>query len=306
MKQLFKKDIYDWNAWGTIYQSIDDFQELIEGIFNKENLSRPRSISHLTPGTNAVFKADNYVIKIFAPDEAGVDSLHDYDAEMIVMQRAIAADIATPNIIKSSSIQDKYLFRYFIMEFIEGNNAGDVLIHYNHQQKINFVQKLMENLIKINSKPVEKVKDFLIIEKAKNNERWNKFSNPIRMQIRKIIDEYNPSEFVYVHGDITADNIIIDNDERLFIIDFADSTIAPREYEFPTIIFDLFNFDLKLIREFMKGVDDQDFIEKLFIGTLIHEFGANFVELIYQKYIDKSIANYKDINEIKEILYKIT
>ncbi|MCM1989045.1 phosphotransferase family protein [Oceanirhabdus seepicola] len=303
MGYLFKKDISDWNSWAAVFQSIDDFKKLIEEIFKKENLQGYDNISNLTPGTNAVFKVGNYVIKLFAPKESGANTDADYTVEMEAMERAIAKSINTPNIISAGSIQDKYLFKYFIMDYIDGKEAGSILKDYSYAQKASFVQKLKANLNKLNAKPKEHTNGSFIKERAINNERWNKFSPSVKSQIADILSDYDISQCVYVHGDITADNVMIDKDANLFIIDFADSTIAPVEYEYPPIIFELFDFALELIHEFIKEMDYDIFIEKLFISTLLHDFGANFIEDIYKKYTGKNVHELKDIYEIKNLIY---
>ncbi|WBW96434.1 aminoglycoside phosphotransferase family protein [Oceanirhabdus sp. W0125-5] len=303
MKNLFKKDIIDWNSWGTVFQSIDDFKELIEEIFIRENLKGYDEISNLTPGTNAVFKVGTYVIKIFAPKESDANTDSDYIAEMDAMKRALYKDINTPNIIAAGSIEDKYLFRYFIMDFINGKEASDVLKDYSYSQKSNFVQKLKENLNKLNTKPKELNNGNFIKERAIHNERWNPYSPLIKSQIAEILRNYDLSQCVYVHGDITADNVMLDKNDNLFIIDFADSTIAPVEYEYPPIVFELFDYDHELIHEFTKEMDYDVFIDKLFISILLHDFGANFVHDIYKKYTGKSPNELRDIYEIKRLIY---
>ena len=71
MNNEFLEEINDWNSWGKVFQSIAAFENLIKKIFKKENLSC-KEISRLTAGSNAVFKVGNFVIKIFAPIEAGM------------------------------------------------------------------------------------------------------------------------------------------------------------------------------------------------------------------------------------------
>lgn len=303
MGYLFEKDIYNWNSWGEVYQSIPDFRSLIESIFIKEKLLGCENISCLTPGSNAVFKTGNNVIKIFAPKESGVDTEKDYFTEIDSIKRAIMVGIETPRIISSSNIQDKYMFRYIIMDYIEGKEAGNIIKTYSRNQKAEFVKKLKANLSKYNQMPTEIVNDSLLKNRAINNKKWYKFSDNVRSQIVEILKDHTLSSLVYVHGDITADNVIVDNNENLHIIDFADSTIAPFEYEYPPIIFDLFNFDKELIFEFIKDIDYDVFIEKLFIGTLLHDFGADFISIIYNKYTGKDVCELSNIHDIKTLLY---
>lgn len=300
---LFEKEIYDWDSWGNVFQSINDFRGLIQEIFIREKLKGGKQITNLTPGTNAVFKAGSYVIKIFAPKESGLNTDSDYKAEIESMRRAVSKGINTPNVIAASHIQDKYLFRYIIMDYIEGREAGSILGSYSSHEKLHFVRELKENLHKLNTKPVEQSGNNLLKEGAITNERWNKYSDKIREQIRDILEGYDIPQSVYVHGDITADNVIIDKQGKLYIIDFADSKIASAEYEYPPIIFDLFDFDNEMIHEFIKDMNYDIFIERLFKSILLHDFGAYFVKLIYEKYRAGGIDELSDIYEIYELIH---
>jgi hypothetical protein len=64
--QIFTEQINSWDDWGKLFQSIPAFTPLVERIFHKENLPLA-NIENLHPGTNAVFRVGEYVIKIFAP-----------------------------------------------------------------------------------------------------------------------------------------------------------------------------------------------------------------------------------------------
>ncbi|WP_282942483.1 phosphotransferase [Paenibacillus sp. RC67] len=300
---LFQKDIYDWKSWSAVYQSLDDFRLLIEAIFEKEQFHGYDQISHLTPGTNAVFKAGKYVIKIFAPKESGANPDDDYNAELQSMGRALQSGIRAPRLIAASSVSDKYVFNYLIMEYIEGQAAGDALKEYTMEQKQMFIRKLNQHLYTMNRKPLEKVDEAFIKERAIHNSRWNRYSSSIRSQIMEIINQYEWSEYVYVHGDLTADNIIVDKHNEIYIIDFADSIIAPAEYEYPPIIFDLFDSDKELVHEFMQGRNDDDFIENLFMGTLLHDFGGDFVKKMVEQWSDKRAEELSDIYEFKKMIH---
>ena len=150
MKNFFTEEIYNWDTWGQVYQSIPAFEELVKRIFEHENLTCGK-ITHLAPGSNAVFRVDNYVIKIFAPIESGVNTQIDYSVEMLGMKRAMDVGIDIPNVIATSHIQDKYLFRYIIMEYVDGKEAKDVLKFYSNSKKKDFLKQLRSNLKKLNT-----------------------------------------------------------------------------------------------------------------------------------------------------------
>ncbi|HHY81471.1 MAG TPA: hypothetical protein GX505_02200 [Clostridiales bacterium] len=122
---LFTYDIYDWSSWSRVYQSIDAWQPLIKHIFQKERLPFMPA-EHLTPGTNAVFKVGNYVIKIFAPAESGINCAIDIQTETFAMKRAEALGIPAPKCIACGFIEDKYCFSYLIMEYIRGREFTNI------------------------------------------------------------------------------------------------------------------------------------------------------------------------------------
>ncbi|MFC7679380.1 aminoglycoside phosphotransferase family protein [Paenibacillus sp. GCM10028914] len=306
MSYLFQKTINNWNAWGAVYQSIEDFRPLIEKIFTNEHLLGAEHISHLKPGTNAVFKVGSYVIKIFAPTESGLNTDQDYTAEQASMQRAIHQGVRTPSIVATGEIVDKYVFKYLIMDYIEGDSAGDVLGSFTMKQKSVFIERLQLDMEKLNTEPDEEFSPAVIIERSVYNERWNILLPEVRLQVAEFLNRYEIQTFVHVHGDLTDDNVLIDSNEFIYIIDFADSTIAPIEYEYPPIIFELLRCDIEGVEQFIKGLNMKynEFIERLFAGTMLHDYGANFVKSIYEKYTEQEIGSLSDIYEFKRLIHK--
>ena len=285
-----------------MFQSIPAFEKLIAKIFEKESLPC-KEISHLTAGSNAVFKVDKFVVKIFAPVESGINTETDYLCEILGMKRAINLGINIPNVVAASCIVDKYLFRYIIMDYINGRDARDILKHYSIGQKIDFVRQLKENICKMNATDVGEYPTADVKEKALRNTRWNVLPNETVAQIKELVRNYDISNKVYVHGDITGDNVMITQNGMLYIIDFADGTIAPKEYEFAPILFDLFDFDKFMIDEFIGRQDIEEFAEKCFYGILMHEFGIYFVKLICERIIGIEIRELTDICKVKEALH---
>ncbi|QAA32227.1 phosphotransferase [Clostridium manihotivorum] len=304
MSNVFLEEIKGWETWGEVFQSIPAFEKLIKRIFEKEKLNC-KEISNLTAGTNAVFKVDNFVVKIFAPIESGFNTEIDFNSEILGMKRAMDMGINIPKVIAASFIEDKYLFRYIIMDYIEGEDAKDVLKHYSDSEKIEFVRQLKENIRKMNTTYKGEYPEVDVKERILTNARWNIFSNKIVSQVKELVIRYDMVNKVYVHGDITGDNVMITQKGMLYIIDFADGRIAPKEYEFPPILFDLFDFDKCMINEFIGGEGIETFAEKCFYGILMHEFGFYFVKLICERVIGKEIAELSDILEVKEALVSL-
>lgn len=295
---LFKKDITSWEKWGKAFQNIDAFSLLIEHIFKKEGLPLYK-ISNTTPGINAVFECESFIIKIYAPEETGIQQ-NEYRAELDALRRAATQQVPVPKIFGCGLVEDKYNFNYLIIGKISGQEARFVLPNYSYEKKYRFVQKLNNILIKMNSKAPINDK---IITQALNNKRWDVFSADIKNQVRTIIKGISFSEMVYVHGDLTGENLFIDKSE-LSIIDFGDSRPAPFYYEYPPIVFEAFNHDKTLTEIFSHGKND--FTSNLFLGTLLHDFGAHFVRDICIDKFEIAPQNFSDIFEIKNYINTLT
>jgi hypothetical protein len=147
---LFTADIHDWNSWGTIFQSIEIFTPLIEYICDAEGIAFTAA-RHCTPGTNAVFKIGSNIIKIYSPIESGIDSSVDYYTELFGIERAYKLGVSVPKIIAKGEINDKYLFRYLIMEHIDGKAFGDVCDIMTADEKYKFGQTLRSLCEKMNT-----------------------------------------------------------------------------------------------------------------------------------------------------------
>lgn len=299
MVHLFRKEIKDWTSWAAVFQSIEDFRPLISAIFEREMLGGADRITQLTPGTNAMFKVGDYVIKIFAPRESGVNNDADYEVELQSVRRAHELGIHTPRIVAASSLQDKYLFSYMVMEFIDGEPAGQVFAKLDHAMRMQFIQELYRNMSLFHTKPDKMIDTQILRNQAITNARWEQFPEFVKRQAAAIIGEMNLSDSVYVHGDLNSNNLIQDKNDRLYIIDFAECQAAPAWYEYPPILFDLFNHDRQAIHAFKAAANLPDFNDKVFAALLLHDFGADFIRDIYTRHTGKTVQDMKDIHEIR-------
>ncbi len=304
MKNLFKETIDGWQSWANIFQSIEAFRDLIKVIFNKENIHYESDIKNLTPGTNAVFKVGHYVIKIYAPKESTFNTQIEYDNEINAIKIAYRIGINTPLLVANDEILDKYLFKYMIMEYIDGKEVGNLIKTYDLKQKEDFVRKLKKSVEKYHQ-----VKTYDDINKwnmtyITHNNRWKKYQPHILNQIISIIEQTDVKIDTLIHGDLTQDNVIITPQNELYIIDYADSLVAPSVYEFPPLVCDLFDFDRILIKKYFRNWNYNEFIEQLYIGILLHDFGADFAELILKRFSNIESHNLEDIMDLKLLLYK--
>jgi serine/threonine protein kinase len=292
---LFSKDISNWVKWGEVFQDIDSFKLLIKHIFMVEGIPL-LDIRATTPGTNAVFHCGRYVVKIYAPLETGISG-NEYRRELEALRRASRQNIPSPKITACGMVADKYEFYYLITEKVLGAEATNIITNYSYDDKFSFVQKLNKLLSKINTRAPLNEKEFksgLI-----HNKRWSIFPPPVQKQIKKISHGMSFRDMVYVHGDLTGENVLL-NKDKITLIDFGDSKIAPVYYEYPPIIYELFNHDKTLSNLFAQG--KIDFVEDLFIATILHDFGALFVKDICRNHLKIKPSELEDIYEIKKYI----
>ena len=293
----FNYTINDWKSWEDIFQSfqsIDVFSPLIEKIFAVHNLPVEK-IQNLAPSTNAVFRVGDYVVKILVPEESGFNMESDYNTEIFGMNHAAKNGVPIPEVIACGGISDKYFFRYIVMRYINGEPLSDVREYLSPAEKF-AVGREIRRIIKLLNVKTERFNDIDVFGDAETNGRWDKFSDKFNAERIEFIRRNKNKPLVYVHGDLHAANIIVDRnaDNKIYIIDFADSYSAPYEYELPSTIFSFIcgDDDAELARGFLDGEDIQEFAEKCFFGLMLHDFGADIIG---------DIVAHQDINSIESI-----
>jgi tRNA A-37 threonylcarbamoyl transferase component Bud32 len=295
---LFTEQINNWDDWGAIFQSIPAFKPLTEYILRKEDL-RLAEIENLTPGTNAVFKAGDYVVKIFAPAESGMDQTPDLPTELFAMRRAHALGISVPKLIADGFVEDKYCFAYIIMEYINGIEFTDAVKNMTDDEKVVFGRKLREICDRMNT-PCQPFNNIDIINDKSRQKRWGKYADSFKAERVEYIKSHNFGKKVFVHGDIGGDNIIVSVSGEIYLIDFADAVLAPLVYEHQLVAVDVFTFDRALLQGFFGDYTNEELIEICFNGLLIHDFGGDTIE--------EHIADpceIRSLRDLRERIYKL-
>lgn len=310
LSQIFKYTISSWDDWGKLYQNLPAFTPLIHAIFEREKLEKPLKLSRLTPGTNAVFRADDLVVKIFTPPESGLDGSLDFATEKAAMQAATARGISCPQIIASGAISARYLWHYIVMEHLDANDAGNVLAGHNQQEAISFAARISELCRKLNE-PFSGLPEVDFLQRLRENERLNRLPAPLKESFLSTAASLDLSEKVLVHGDITAENILVDKNE-VYLIDFADSQLAPTYYELAPITFELFRSSRAFIDGFKQDMSIKDYAELLKKALAIHDFGADIITSFCSRFgydidtmhsLDDVIAAFLEVYE-KDLAWK--
>lgn len=302
---FFQPTINGWGSWGKIFCSIPAFSPLIHKIFQKEGLECGK-IQNLTPGTNAVFRCGNYVVKIYVPKESGIDGSIDFQMEKTLLQYVTQLGIVAPKLISTGEWIDRYRFLYLIMEYVEGWEAGGYLSHSSQKEKVEAVRQLKE-LFSILHRPAREISSLPVVDlkrRAIENFRLEKLNGQLAKDIRERISHISLEEAVLVHGDITGENVIVNPHGKLILIDFADAHLAPPCYELPPLLFELFQFDRELVTEWIGDGDRELFFDSLLDGLALHDFGADIIlSFLERKRIPSDCIN--SLGDFRKILKKI-
>ena len=295
---LFHKTIDGWDSWGQVFQSINVFRGVAREIQRRHNLPA-EEITNLTPGTNAVFRTGDTVMKIYAPAESGITS---DDTELIALLHAQAVGVAAPRVIAHGEIADKYVFPYIVMEYIPGEEARHVIHSYSPEQKTIFARHMREITAKLNvplqgDTALNKVRDNII-----DNSRWKIFPPEMRRGAVKYKSGVSSSGCVFVHGDLTGDNILVCGDGTPIAIDFGDSQMAPPDYELMPICFDLFRMDPIMMEAYFGNYRSDAFTRRLTGAALLHDYGGNGVEDCICRRLDVPISSVTSADELFRLI----
>lgn len=297
---LFHREIRNWADWGKVYRDIPAFLPLAREIFAREGLPPIRETAPLTPGTNAVFRTDGLVAKIFAPAESGLDSAADFETERAAIRRAERLGLNAPKLRAAGYFEDRYRFYYLIMEWIPGMEAGRWLKTADRAQKERFCGWLREMLALWNTPFPESGFRRDVAAASLRSPRWRALSPAAEEERRALLPQLSRLPEVCVHGDLTAENLLVCPDGRPVVIDFADTVLAPACYELPPICLSLFDCDPGLAREFWRGTEP--LADALFAGLLLHDFGADFIREICGRFLGLDAASLPGLAPVREFL----
>ena len=273
---LFTESITSWHDWGKVYQSIPAFTPLAAHILRREGLPVV-PLGPLSPGTNAVFRAGDVVLKIFAPPESGFNAPDELQTEIFATRRAGQLGLNAPKLIAGGVVHDKYKFDYMVMEFIEGVEFCEAVKTMTDDEKLAFAQKLRAVTDRMNT-PCETFNGIDVIHDKSRQWRWDKFPEQFKKERLAYKKAHEFGEKVFVHGDIGGDNMIISTNGEIYLIDFADAVMAPIEYEHELVAIDVFEFDPALLHGFFGNYTTSGLVELCFNGLLIHDFGGDTIE----------------------------
>lgn len=277
-RDLFEFEIRDWETWGRVFRSIAHFTPLVKHIFAIEGLDFA-PLENCKPGTNGVFRVGDYIAKVFVPPESGYNSEPDYRAELYAMERANALGVSVPKLVAKGEIQDRYLFRYLVMDYVHGETLGDIKGSLKTRQKVR-IGKNLRNIVQAWATPCEDFNGVDVIARTLASKRWASSPAALRVDQRQYLSSLKLQPRVYVHGDLTEDNLIVDANGGITVVDFADSLCAPSVYEDMTIICDAFSFDRDFLRGYYGNISVEELADLCLKAILCHEYGYNVVRAV--------------------------
>jgi hygromycin-B 7''-O-kinase len=74
-------------------------------------------------------------------------------------------------------------------------------------------------------------------------------------QVEEYVSRLGPFDRVFVHGDLVAQHVFVQNGRLTGIIDWADAIVTDRHYELIQVFRDTFNCDKALFRVFLEASD---------------------------------------------------
>lgn len=270
---LFDHTVTTLDEWAEIFQNVAAFEPLVRHILDLHGLPQT-SIENTTPGSHAVFRCGDYLVKIFAPDTFGWDCESDFVTETVTMRRANRLGIAVPELAAHGRIDDRYHVRYLIERFIDGTEFGKKEL--SSDDKVNVGKQLRGICDKMNV-PCERFNDYDFLEGALTCPKWDIFPESFRRERTEFLRNRSHGGAVYVHGDIHADNVIFGNDGKVWILDFADSVLAPVEYEYAALFPGLFRMETPYLDGFFGTWEPETIADMLTYGLCLHKFGVNIL-----------------------------
>ena len=267
---LFTEKITNLQEWSEIFQNKAAFTPLAQEIFARCGL--PFSgLESCAPGSNAVFGAGKYIVKIFSPVQAQLGGAEEFVAEKYGLERAARLGVPAPRVMASGVLEDRYVFRWMVLERVKGDLLAHAVPGLSDGDWFELGAQLRQAVERLDAPCA----DFYgkALGNADSEARWMLFSQAFRKERQTLLAGWQPQP-VFVHGDLNADNLMVAKDGRLVLIDFADCRTAPFETELAALVCDGFRFPAAYLRGFLEEYDRAQMAKALLRGLLLHDYGA--------------------------------
>ena len=217
------------------------------------------------------------MVKIFFPKESGENPVLDFSTETAACRQALAWGISTPRIVAQGMLPDRYDFYYLLTDFSPGKEAGTWLETASPLERARFVEALKTTLGTLHRPAEAPFPSVDLKAQARENFRLKKLSPSLREEILQRVETMELGRLVLTHGDVTGENLLVQEDGSLTLLDWADARLAPPWYELGPLAFELFQGDSGLWRLFT-GRGHPVFLSGLLNCLCLHPFGPDFLE----------------------------
>ena len=307
MAFLFTETIHNWQDWSAVFQSKTAFLPLVPHICKKEHLPVPQTLGALTPGTNAVFRVSDYVLKIYAPAQSGIGTVQEVSNgvffESNAMKSAAQQGVLVPMVIATGIIHDAYDFAYMIQDFVQGVSIKNMWPQMRASEKEAFALKLKQMVLRLQESRKVNLKKMDLLAQTLQNERWHALNVTLVQELHALAKKtlQENQNYVLCHGDLNEDNVLITPTGEIALLDFGDALLAPACYELPPVVFELFREDATAVKAYMGEQHEVDFLHALTQGLSFHDFGG---DIIYQFFKRSNIdgAEIDSIAKLKHVL----
>ena len=214
-------------------------------------------------------------MKIFSPKESGLDPALDFSTELAAAQQAASWGVPTPPVLAHGCLQDKYRFYYIATRYAPGKEAGPWLRDATPAQQAAFVERLRQLLPQLH-RPTQALPRRDLRQEARVNFRLEKLAPSLREEVLARLEGLPLEPAVLTHGDLTGENLLVQEDGSFVVIDWADAHLAPAWYELGPLAFELLAGEGRLWRQLAAGAEEL-FVERLLDCLCLHDFGPDFL-----------------------------
>ncbi len=311
----FLPTVDNWAEWGAIFTDAALWQPVVRRICQENPVSVGLTAEDVPcqeieagfPGSTAVFIVDErIVVKIFPPFLAA-----DYELEVETYQLIdYRLDPYLPELVAHGVYLDRVDWPYLIMSYMPGQPIREVRDDISAENMRRIARELGWYIKRLHSTPVEEARAIkadkadwfaFLGERRKQCLEELRDETPLPLSVLREIarllatDIFLPPKGfrpMLLNGDFTEDHLLLEKrlgEWRISgLIDWADSLVGAREYEWVALWFGLCSQDVFVFREILAAYDpdlrlNNRFRQKMLAYTFIHRFGPVMIgELLRQ------------------------
>lgn len=203
----------------------------------------------------------------------------------------------TPPVLAHGCLQDKYRFYYIATRYSPGKEAGPWLRDAAPAQQAAFVERLRQLLPQLH-RPTQALPRRDLRQEARVNFRLEKLAPSLREEVLARLEGLPLEPAVLTHGDLTGENLLVQEDGSFVVIDWADAHLAPAWYELGPLAFELLAGEGRLWRQLAAGAEEL-FVERLLDCLCLHDFGPDFLTNLAHR---QGRAGFRSLGEVRQVL----